>query len=86
MQEGHIADDLKEIAKIWTLHGFGYHGFFKPSVAEVIFQIPPEIISQVDYFCVYGPQDGPEMNLGECKKYFNDCYQVAQTILYKKVN
>jgi hypothetical protein len=53
-------------------------------VAEVIFQIPEEIISQVNYFLVTGPETAPDMSQGECKTYFDLGYHVAQTILYEK--
>ena len=40
------------------LHSFGYHGFFKPSVAEVLAQIPEDVLKRftVDAFeIVYRP-------------------------------
>jgi hypothetical protein len=42
------ADKLldKPIAEIRTLHGYGYHGLFKASVAEVLSQIPKEHIKE----------------------------------------
>ena len=41
---------LSVIADIKMLHTWGYYGFFKPSVGEVIRQIPPRIIKDVVAF------------------------------------
>lgn len=44
------AKDLFEFATIRTLHTYGYYGMFKPSVAEVLAQIPPEYRDRVVAF------------------------------------
>jgi hypothetical protein len=61
-----VADDLVEVGRIWTLHGYGYYGFFKPSVAEVLRQIPADLLPQVDFFLVRG-QDGATIPKGMIK-------------------
>lgn len=77
-----VPADLVEVAKIWTLHGYGYYGFFKPSVAEVIVQIPPDLLSKTDFFLVRGPKDVNDLNA--TKAYvFDNGKHVAQTILYQ---
>ena len=40
------------------LHSFGFHGFFKPSIAEVLAQIPEDCLNHFTCFCgktVYSP-------------------------------
>lgn len=41
---------VKEVARIKTHHHTGYISLFKPSIAEVLTQIPPEYLSTVHYF------------------------------------
>lgn len=77
------ATDLVEVARIWTLHPWSYYGFFKPTVAEVIVQIPPDLLSKVDFFLVRGPEEA--IDLAAAKQYvFDKDVHVAQTILYKR--
>lgn len=49
---GEVADftKLSVLADVKMLHSFGYHGFFKPSVGEVIRQIPKEYLEKVIAF------------------------------------
>lgn len=44
------ATGLVKLRDITTCHTYGYHGFFKPSIAEVIAQIPLEILPDVVAF------------------------------------
>lgn len=74
------ATDIVEIAKIRTLHRYGYYGFFKPSVAEVIAQIPEEWIERTVAFFTRGPADAAEMNR-EIEA-LNAGFHVAETTLY----
>jgi hypothetical protein len=78
------AKDLEELTRIRTYHTYGYYGFFKPSLAEVIQQIPEELLDQVKYFLVAGPYDCAEMNKNI--EALNDGYHVAETILYKNAS
>ncbi len=77
--------NLKEIARIWTLHGYGYHGFFKPSIAEVIVQIPKELLLKTDFYLVRGPDTVDDLN-ATSSYVFQKGVHVAQTILYQKLN
>lgn len=43
-------NSLSVLADIKMLHRYGYHGFFKPSVGEVIRQIPKEYLEKVIAF------------------------------------
>ncbi len=78
------AQGLKSVGEIATLHRYGYHGFFKPSIAEVLAQIPEEFREKerVVAFETIGPDD-----VADLRKQ-NDLVQagfhVARTILYAK--
>ena len=48
-------DKLVQIAKIITYHKCGYPLFVKPSVYEVLYQIPPELLDKVVAFELYAP-------------------------------
>lgn len=74
--------DLIEIGSFWSLHHFAYYGFFKPTVAEVIRQIPFNMLSQVDYFLVRGPERVEDLN--DTIQYIHKGFHVARTILYSK--
>lgn len=77
------ATGLEEVGRIWTLHTWAYYGFFKPTLAEVIVQIPQDLLEKVDYFLVRGPEDASDLN--KTWKYVGDKgVHVAQTILYKQ--
>lgn len=76
------AKDLEEVARIWTLHTWAYYGFFKPTLAEVLLQIPENLLEQVDYFVVIGPETSSDLN--KTMPYIDRGYHVAQTILYRK--
>lgn len=75
------ARGLKMLVQIRTLHTFGYYGFFKPSIAEVLSQIPAELIDAVRAFEVEGPQDAAELNRES--EALNAGFQVATTTLYR---
>ncbi len=65
--------DLGYFASISTYHTFGYQGFFKPSVAEVLAQIPEDYLAQTVAFEVLGPW-----------RVTADGYHVAVTRLYER--
>jgi hypothetical protein len=65
--------DLGYFASISTYHTFGYQGFFKPSVAEVLAQIPEDLLGQTVAFEVLGPSRATA-----------DGYHVATTRLYER--
>ena len=76
---------LEVIAEIHTFHAYGYYGLFKPSIAEVVAQIP----SEISFEQIYGfeildemPKDANDLN--KYIHYTNAGYHVARTVLYKK--
>jgi hypothetical protein len=75
------APALKEVRSIRTLHTYGYYGFFKPSIAEVIAQIPEDLIDQVTEFeIVKRPLNADDLN--EEKRAVNAGFHVATVALY----
>ena len=76
-------EGLEPIMEIHTYHGFGYHGCFKPSVAEVLACIPGNLVEQVVAFEIIG---GPETatDLNKQMEYVNAGFHQALTRLYKK--
>jgi hypothetical protein len=75
------APALKELRAIRTYHTYGYHGMFKPSIAEVIAQIPADIIDQVTEFeIVKRPLTATDLN--EESRALNAGFHVATTVLY----
>jgi hypothetical protein len=74
------ATGLVELTTIRTLHGFGYHGFFKPSIAEVLTQIPDDLVPRVVAFSTEGP--GAASDLNEDLLALDAGYHVGTTTLY----
>lgn len=74
------AQGLNEVATIPTLHTYGYYGLFKPTVAEVLAQIPREIQNQVEAFEVLGPRDRGD--LSKQWDVVNAGFHLAATVLY----
>ena len=56
------ATGLLEIARIYTLHTWGYYGFFKPSLEEVLSMIPMHLITNIKAFEINGPKDVHDLN------------------------
>jgi len=76
-------EDLRPISDIRTYHTFGYYGFFKPSIAEVLAQIPPEVIDQVVAFeIIDSPSDAEDLNREADA--LNSGYHVATTRLFAR--
>lgn len=76
------AEGLVAVATIKTLHRYAYYGFFKPSVGEVLCQIPEELRSTVVAFETEGPQTADDLNKDLAA--LDAGFQVAETILYSK--
>lgn len=77
------AKDLKPLRDIRTYHTYGYYGFFKPSIAEVIAQIPKELLDQVVAFeIIKAPETAGDLN--EEHDALNAGYHVATTRLYTR--
>lgn len=53
---------LEPVGTFTTYHKFGYPGFFAPSVAEVLAQIPRGWLPGVHAFSVAGPQAAEDLN------------------------
>jgi hypothetical protein len=71
------------VAKIRTLHSFGYQGLFKPSIAEVLAQIPKELIDKVRGFSLEGPRTADDLNRE--REALDEGFHVAITTLYGRV-
>jgi hypothetical protein len=76
------AKGLIPLATITTYHTYGYYGFFKPSVAEVLAQIPEALVGNIVAFSTQGP--GSASDLNDHKQELNEGYHVAKTTLYGK--
>jgi|SRR6266850_5096884 len=75
------ATGLKPLCDITTYHPYGYYGFFKPSIAQVILQIPQEHLDTVIAFEIVKSPDIPD-GLDPESDVFNAGYHVATTRLY----
>lgn len=76
------ADNLSVVCRIYTLHRYGYYGFFKPSIAEVLAQIPTEVAQRVVAFETDGPDDADDLN--EDLFALDAGFHVAETTLYER--
>ena len=72
--------DLVEVGRETTLHTYGHYGLFKPSIAEVLCQMPEGL--NADFFEVRGPVDVNDLN-NELVA-LNKGFHVATTIFYKR--
>ena len=78
------ATGLKAICDITTYHHYGYIGYFKPSVAQVISQIPREHLDKVIAFeIVKVPDEFPENSSPEYEA-LDAGYHTATTRLYAR--
>jgi hypothetical protein len=69
------AQNLTKFAEVLTYHTYGYMGLFKPSIAEVLAQIPDELINECVAFEI-------QSELG--KEAIRGDYHISNTTLYKK--
>ena len=76
------AGNLEEVCTINTLHTYGYYGLFKPTVEEVLSQIPHCVVDEVIAFEVDGPKDANDLN--KHKVELNEGFHVARTTFYKQ--
>lgn len=78
-----VAEEFVVLGQIITYHTYGYYGFFKPSIAEVLSQIPEKYLGIVTAFeIVAQPQSADDLN--EHVAILNAGYHVAITQLYGK--
>ncbi len=75
------AEGLEEVTRIVTLHTFGYAALFKPSIAEVLSQIPEDMLEQVKAFEIFGPATADDLNAN--LEELQESFHVAITILYR---
>lgn len=77
------ADGLIPLADITTYHTYGYYAFFKPSIAEVVAQIPKGMLDKaVAFEIVERPESADDLN--DEREALNAGYHVATTRLYGK--
>lgn len=77
--------ELSILADVKMLHGFSSDSFFRPSVGEVIRQIPKDMIGKVVAFeIVYFPTTSADFNL--FKKEFEAGFHVSVVRLYQAKN
>lgn len=78
------ADDMnpKPIGTIKTLHRYAYYGFFKPSIAEVLSQIPDDLVERTAGFSVSGPDSADDLN--DELLALDAGFHIATTTLYEK--
>ena len=77
------AKGLRFLRDIRTYHTYAYYGFFKPSIAEVIAQIPQELLDQVVAFeIIKHPETAADLH--EEQKALDAGYHVATTRLYSR--
>ena len=70
------------LADVKMLHSYSYHGFFKPSVGEIIRQIPEELRNvTVAFEIIYSPYGQPDFDI--FKDEFNQHYHVSIVRLYQ---
>ena len=74
-----VTKPLVKLRDITTHHGYAYYGFFKPSVAEVLAQIPDDLIDKVVAFEIIAQPETADDLHGEA---FNAGYHTATTRLY----
>ncbi|MCL5006851.1 MAG: hypothetical protein M1153_01775 [Patescibacteria group bacterium] len=78
-----LADGLEPVCDIQTYHSYGYYGIFKPSVAEVLAQIPPELRNAVRAFEIISrPMTVGDLNRNQAA--LSAGYHVAVTRLYRR--
>jgi hypothetical protein len=74
------AEGLKALGSFVTLHTWGYYGLFKPSVAEVLCQMPVGFLDDAVAFEVAGPEDSNDLNRES--EALNAGFHVARTTVY----
>jgi hypothetical protein len=76
--------NLKPLRDITTYHRWAYYGFFKPSIAEVLAQIPAELLEEVVAFeIIEQPETADDFSKDEeTNNAFNDGFHTAKTRLF----
>ena len=83
VQDGEIIPILDKDFR--CLHEYGYYGYFKPSVAEVLTQIDPEILGDVVAFeIIDSPKTAKDFHRDEfTSNAFRSGHHVSTVRLYK---
>ena len=81
-ESAEVVTGLKPLCDITTYHTFDYYGFFKPSIAEVLAQIPAEHLDKVIAFEIVGRPFSDVDDLNKEQEALNAGYHVATTRLY----
>ncbi|MFH1533481.1 MAG: hypothetical protein ABID64_00945 [Nitrospirota bacterium] len=77
------AKGLGVLRDIRTYHAYAYYGLFKPTIAEVIAQIPKELLDQVVAFeIIKHPETVADLNKEQ--EALDAGYHVATTRLYSR--
>jgi len=76
-------NQLSVLKELNILHKYCIYGIFKPSVGEVISQIPKELLNQVVAFEII-KHSGNVTDFGLYCEEFNDDFQVSTVRLYSK--
>jgi hypothetical protein len=78
-----VFDGEFEIAEtVATLHTYGFYGFFKPSLAEVLAFAPPNF-GDYDAVSLRGPESADDLNRNKAAT--DAGYHVGEATYYKKV-
>ncbi len=67
------------------IHTYGYHGFFKPTIAEVLAQIKDTDVGVVDAFEIIESPETAE-SLSRNKNAFNQGFHTSTVRLYNRIN
>ncbi|HEY4506152.1 MAG TPA: hypothetical protein VJJ24_01765 [Candidatus Paceibacterota bacterium] len=78
------ARDLEPIVDITTYHSYGAPVFFKPSIAEVLAQIPAEYLDAVVAFEIVESPEHRDDLYRDGGEALNAGYHVATTRLYRR--
>lgn len=78
-----LATGLTPVTTIYTLHEYGAPAFFKPSIAEVLAQIPAGYIDSVTAFETVPNRDTIDSWSQSDRDAMNWGYHIASTTLYK---
>jgi len=79
-----LVPGLRERARVRTYHTHSFYGFFKPTIAEVLAQVPRHLLTIVQAFeVVDGPQTADDLNRERAAAEAG--YHVATTVFYATV-
>jgi hypothetical protein len=75
-------NDLETIQDFPCLHTWGYYGLFKPSIAEVLSQMPEDVAEEADFFeIVEWPKDADDLN--KQKEILNAGFHLSRVRAYR---